>query len=238
MKHLRILAPALVLALAFGLFVVPHVVRAEDSQQTEQSEAEKKAVEQEKEAAKKAAERAREAAKKLEEQRKESEKKRQEELKKADENEREAAKQQSEQQKKADEQKREAFKQACEQRRESFKNRMETVIDAVSNRTDNLDALVERIKTYVTQQGLTVASYDSLLVEANTQAGLVRSVAIAAKESADDLDCSDKAIAKESLAGFSDTVHQQIDAVQSYKTAVKSLVLAVKAAAEEAENEQ
>ena len=226
MKHLRVIIPTLVLMLAFGMIVAPHVVRAEDSQQTEQSEAEKKA-----------AERAREAAKKLEEQRREAEKKRQEELKKAEENEREAAKQQSEQQKKADEQKREAFKQACEQRRENFKNRMETVINAVSSRTDNLDALVERIRTFVSDQGLTVANYDALLVEAGTQAALVRSVAVDAKESADDLDCSDRTTAKESLTGFSDVVHQQIDAVQSYKSVVKSLVMAVKAAAEETKNE-
>jgi hypothetical protein len=235
MKRLGVIVPAFVFMLVFGAAVIPHVVRAEDNQETQQSEVEK-------EAAKKAAEQAKEQAKKLAEQRKEAEQQRQEAEKKAQEAQREALKKQSEavqeQEKKGDEARTEAFKKACEDKREHFKTRMETVITAVQHRGETLNTLVERIKSYVASNNLTVANYQQLLTDIETQKSLAQTVAQAAKEEGGSFDCTDRSTAKESLTGVSDAVKQEVDAISGYKTAVKNLITAVKAAAGSTSNAQ
>ena len=227
--------PSFVFVLVLGLAVAPHVVRAEDSQTDQQSEADKQAAEAEKEAQQKAAEQAKEQAQKLAEQRKEAEQKRQEAVKQAEEIANEALKKQSqavqEQENKSKEARTEAFKKACENRRESFKTRMETVITAVQHHGQTLDTLVGRIKTYVVDNNLTVPNYAQLLTDIETQKSLAQTIAQSAKEEGGNFDCSDSAAAKESLSGVSDAVKQEVDAISAYKNAVKNLIAAVKTAA-------
>jgi len=227
MKRTGIILPALVFVLVLGLIAAPHIVRAEDGQDTQQSEAEK-------EAQQKSAEQAKEQAQKLAEQRKEAEQQRQEQLKKDQEVQREALKKQSEavqeQENKNSEARTEAFKKACENKRENFKTRMETVITAVQRRGETLNTLVERIKAYVTDHNLTVANYADLLTAIETQKSLAQTIAQAAKEDGGNFDCSDSTAAKESLASVSDAVTQEVSAINAYKTAVKNLIVAVKTA--------
>lgn len=235
MKRIGIIIPALVFVLVLGLAAAPHIVRAEDGQDTQQSEADKQAAEAEKEAQQKAAEQAKEQAQKLAEQRKEAEQQRQEQAKKAAESAREALKKQSEavqeQENKSNDARTEAFQKACENKRENFKTRMETVITAVQRRGETLNTLVERIKTYVKDNNLTVANYADLLTAIETQKSLAQTIAQSAKENGGSFDCSDSAAAKESLAGVSDAVTQEVSAINAYKTAVKNLIVAVKTAA-------
>lgn len=234
MKRTGIIVPALVFVLVLGLAVVPHVVRAKDGQDTQQSETDKQAAEAEKEAQQKAAEQAKEQAQKLAEQRKEAEQQRQEELKKTQETEREALKKQSEavqkQESKSNDARTEAFKVACEAKQENFKARMETVSTALQNRGEAFNILAERIKTYVTDNSISVPSYAQLLTAVETQKSLAQTVAQVVKGEGQDFDCSDSGTAKESLVSFSDAVKQEIDAISAYKTAVKNLIAAVKSA--------
>ena len=247
MKRIGIIAPALVFVLVLSLIAAPHIVRAEDDSQgsgstsgsggssDQQTEAQKQAAEAEQEAQQKAAEQAKEQAQKLAEQRKEAEQQRQEAQKKADEAAKEALEKQSEavqeQENKATEDHTQAFKNACENRSESFKTRMTTVTTAIQNHAQELDTLVGRLKTYITDHNLTVANYATLLTAIETQKALVQSVASTAQQNAGTFDCSTPSSAKESLTGFSDVVKQEVDAVNAYKAAVQNLITAVKNAA-------
>jgi hypothetical protein len=237
MKRLGILVPALVFVLGLGVAIVPHVVRAEDTQNEstqKAAETQQKNQEAEKEAAQKAAEQAREQAAQLAEQRKEAEQHRTEAAQKAEETALEAEKKQTEAEKKAAEAKTEAFKTACENKRESYKTRMEAVITNAQRRVDSLNGVVDRVKAYVTTNNLSVADYAGLLTAIETQKALALSIANTAKEAASQIDCSDSTTAQNSLSNFSDIVKQEVSAIESYKTAIKNLVAAVKTAATQA----
>ena len=211
MKHtVRLSLVMLALVLAFA--VMPQTVFAHDDHNV--------AVETEEQS-----QRVLEAVKKLYEQRKEAAEKRRQEAKEALESVREEAKQQLA----------ERFKEACENRRANYQNRLQNIAERSQKHVGVLDKILERVKAFKKSKNLTVENYEALVAEAEAKKLVAHDVQEVANAAAGaDFSCEPDA-ARESVAAFKDILHQQINALKGYKTAVKNLIVAVKTAAVAAE---
>lgn len=237
----KLLMVPLVLVSAFIALAVPLAVRAEDgsgdsggsgssggssssggsgdSSQTDQQTAE---------AQKKAAEQAAEQAKKLAEQRQEAAKQREEQLKHQQEQENQT---ENEAAKEANDKAKDAFEKACSANSESFQNRVKGIHTRATQHITVLNNIDDRVEAYVKDHNLTVANYDTLLTAVKTQRQLVATLETAAEQAT--FTCgTDKSTAQASLAAFKDAYQQELNAIAAYKTALKNLIAAVKAAAQ------
>lgn len=206
MKLFRV--PLLLLVLLLVAANVPQVAMAHDGQddETTNQEAENEADD---------------TTKDLLEQRREAAKKRLEEAKSKLEDEKEGVK--------------ERFKNACEARKTNFANRLENMAERTQKHIEVLDKITERVKAFKESKALTVANYDALLTEVEAKKLVAHNLQEAIKEKAStDFNC-ELGTAKETVSAFGDILHQQINALKDYKTAVKNLIVAVKTAAEATE---
>lgn len=169
---------------------------------------------------------------KLAEQRKEAEKKRLELL----DQDKNTLRRKSEAEQKQAAARKEQFKAACENRRENFRNRLESIGTRAQKHVATLESITARVEEFKTRKNLTVENYDALVADVAAQKALVQSLATTVKEQADTFTCGEEpGQASASLAAFKDALQQQIEALKAYKTSVKNLIVAVRAAAVQAE---
>lgn len=203
MKLARV--PIILLVLLLGLSVAPRIVLAEDSSTETDTHSQEQATE---------------AAKKLEEARKEAAEKRAEQ-----------AKQDQEKETEADKKAGEVFQKACENRREAFKTRLGNLSEHSQKVVEVMDKIVDRVEAFKTSKNLDVPNYDALVADVNAKKAVVHNLQNVAKADSDqDFNC-DRSHALERVQSFTDILHQQIDALKDYKTAIKNLIVAVKTAA-------
>jgi hypothetical protein len=128
-----------------------------------------------------------------------------------------------------------AFQTACQARVADYKIRLQAIVTTEKQRSDTLDAVLDRVETYVKNKNVAVAQYDTLLTDVQTKKLVVASIYTTAKQNQNTFDCSSLDSAKESLAAFTDIAQQEVNAIKDYKTSVRTLLAAVKTAAVAAE---
>lgn len=201
--------PLVMLALLLAFAVVPSAVLAHEGETESDDTAQQEADE---------------TTKKLEEQRREAAEKRAEEAKEA--------------LSKLTENAKERFKKACENRRESYKKRIENIAERSKKHVEVLDKIVERVKSFKEDKNLTVANYDALLEQVETKKLVVENLQETIKTQAEvEFNC-ERGATLEQVKAFGDVLHQQIDALKEYKTAVKNLIVAVKTSVDATKTEE
>jgi len=124
--------------------------------------------------------------------------------------------------------------EVCKKRQEVMKSTMTRMSDRSSKHIAWLDSVVEKVKSFYSLKGLTVANYDALLAN-------VVSARVAAFSSGSQLGQYQQEFScdgndpKSVIGDFKNQHQSQIDSVKSYKEAIKALAKAVKAAAETSE---
>lgn len=211
--------------------LVPFSARAEETSTQQTTEQAKQLETQRLEAEKKAKERAREQEKRLIEQREQAQAERDERLKK----EKETARELSNKAKTELEQRKGAFLKACQAKREAFGTHLRNVASGLQKYVASLEAITTRIEDFVQAKNLSVDNYDSLLAAVKTQQALLESMRGQAQQAAEDFICTgEKTEVQNGFSSYHDVAKQQLEALKNYKSALKELIKAVKAAAQAA----
>lgn len=125
-----------------------------------------------------------------------------------------------------------AKKKICETKTDGIKTRMEKISETGQKHRDFLNSASEKINSFVTKNSLVVENYDSMLTDIeNAKASLEASHEVL-KTYKDKFSCDSepKAIASE----FQSALQSMKDAEKTYKSSVKTLLDAVRSAAQAA----
>lgn len=197
--------------------------QTEAAKETAKKEAEakaetaKKAAEAKHEAAKQAAETKREAAKQEAEKQREAAK---QELEKK----REAAKNELEQKK--DKLKDDKLK-ICQERQDHISSSMTTVASRGQEKIDLFTKIAERTEAFYVSKGKVLSNYNDLVTAVNSQKTAAQATVDSVKASSDDFKC-DSDNPKGTANLFKVDVEAMNNALKSYRTAVKDLIVGVK----------
>jgi Tfp pilus assembly protein FimT len=121
-----------------------------------------------------------------------------------------------------------AKRKACE----SHKSRINTTMGNMDSRRqrayDHITKVYDAVEQYITDKNITVESYDELITSI-TNAKTAASEAMIAQQQAPELDCAGEQ-PRADIADFRLKRLSSIDAMQTYRQAVKDLISATKAA--------
>lgn len=121
--------------------------------------------------------------------------------------------------------------EVCKKRQEVMKSTMTRMEDRSSKHIAWLDSVVEKVKSFYSTKGLTVADYDTLLANVVSARAAAVSSGNQLGQYQQEFSC-DGNDPKSVINDFKTQHQSQVDTVKSYKEAVKALAEAVKAAAE------
>lgn len=124
-----------------------------------------------------------------------------------------------------------AKKKVCEKHQTRINNLMTGMNTRRQNAFDRISQVSEAVQSYYANNELSVANYDELLATV-TAAKAAAEAGLTAQQSAPKLDCAGEQ-PKADLSDFKTKRADSIDAMKEYRTAVKALVQAVRAAANE-----
>ena len=124
---------------------------------------------------------------------------------------------------------------ACEKRKAGLTKRMQDAVRYAQKHEAVFDKLYTRVKNFYETKQLTVTDYDSL-VAAVDEAQANSAASIAALRSLEvNVDCTSETVADD-VAAFQQAVKSTRDNLQTYKSALVNLIMAVKSAAEASED--
>lgn len=123
--------------------------------------------------------------------------------------------------------------QACESRHENAEKRMDNAADYAARHKAVFDKIFERAKSFKETKSLAVANYDELVTAAEAAGAAADDAISAMKELNIGFDCKDVDTVASNLGAFKSSVENTRAALKEYRTAIKQLIVALKASANE-----
>ncbi len=119
---------------------------------------------------------------------------------------------------------------ACQAKENGIKSRSTHLSDLVKNMEDKFDAIAQRVKDYYTStvvpSGKTVANYDALLADIQTKKTAVQTALTTAQNDFTGFSCT-SGNPKKTLISFRYDMQKVKEALKSYRTSIKNLIVAV-----------
>lgn len=125
----------------------------------------------------------------------------------------------------------------CEVKEKILITRTESLTRLVTNMEAKFTAIVERVKSFATDKGLTVENYDALLADIETNKTAVDEALASSSVNAQAFTC-DSDDPKAALTGFREDMQAVKQALHDYRTSIKDLIVAVKQAVETANGQE
>ena len=116
---------------------------------------------------------------------------------------------------------------ACQNRETAITNIMARMSDRGQKQIDLFTTITERVETFYTDKGKTLATYDSLVTPVTGAKTNTQTAVDATKAASMGFSC-DSDNPKGFVDSFKVALKTQIDALNTYKTAVKNLIVGVK----------
>jgi hypothetical protein len=127
-------------------------------------------------------------------------------------------------------------KKACEAHQAQINNLMNGMDTRRQNAFARIGKVADAVEAYATKNNLTIANYSDLVAKVDAAKALAQT-AMDAQQKAPEFDCSGDH-PRADVADFKTKRSDSIDAMKAYRDAVKSLVQAVKAAADSSKDVQ
>lgn len=119
---------------------------------------------------------------------------------------------------------------ACEARVDAIKNRMTHLTELATNMETKFDAIAQRVENYynnkVVPSGKTVANYNTLVSDIQTQKNNVKTALTKAQTDASNFSCT-SGTPKAQMMQFREDMQSVKQALKSYRTSIKNLIVAV-----------
>lgn len=129
----------------------------------------------------------------------------------------------------AEQKRTEVKEKACQNREKIITNTMERIVSSEQKKLENITTISEKTQTYYTTKKLSLANYEELVGLINEKKTAAEN-AITAVSSTGSFSC-DSTSPRESITTFKENRKVAIEALKSYRDAVKNLVQAVRSSA-------
>jgi hypothetical protein len=126
---------------------------------------------------------------------------------------------------------------ACQNRETAITNIMARMSDRGQKQIDLFTTITERVETFYTDKGKTLATYDSLVTAVTDAKTDAQTAVDTTKVTSTGFSC-DSDNPKGFVDSFKAAVKTRIDALNTYKTAVKNLIIGVKSVQSTAADKQ
>lgn len=115
----------------------------------------------------------------------------------------------------------------CQNRQKAITNIMARIADRGQKQLTLFGTIATRVENFYTQKGKTLADYNTLVANVNTQQTAAQSTVDAIKSASSGFSC-DSSDPQAFVGTFKDSLKSEISALQAYRTSVKNLIVGVK----------
>jgi hypothetical protein len=136
-------------------------------------------------------------------------------------------KQQAERQQKLQESK----QKKCQEKQADINNRLKKIAERGQKQLELFSNIATKTETFYTTKNLSVSNYDTLVSAINDKKAAAQATVDKITSDSTTFTCDDTTTAKSQLAGFKTDLKAEISALKEYRTSVKNLIVAVKSAA-------
>lgn len=120
-------------------------------------------------------------------------------------------------------------KKVCEAKSSELSTRLKDKVASVEKHKAVFDSIFSRVTTFYASKNLNATGYDDLLAKTQAAQQAAADSIATLKTFNTTVDCNDVGAAATKIAAFKDSLTQTRDSLKAYRTALKNLVVAIKA---------